>query len=166
MSVRLVVKTRNQKYIGAFLSLLSMFFVWVQIPEQVFAVQIAEILATLLYFTFIIIHVFNFLLKNREVDIEIILAAIAGYVYLGIVGGILCHLVEFLTPGAFGIEEVPQFYTFIYFSFVTLTTLGYGDISPQIPVAQSISIIISVLGQLYLTIIIAMLIGKFFSKPR
>lgn len=54
-----------------------------------------------------------------------------------------------------------QFQDIFYFTFVTLTTLGYGEITPQIPIAKSLAILISTSGQLYIAIIIAMLVGKF-----
>ena len=53
-----------------------------------------------------------------------------------------------------------------YYSFVTLSTLGYGDISPQIPISKSLAILETIVGQLYLTIIIALLVGKLLSTQR
>ena len=57
-----------------------------------------------------------------------------------------------------------HFSEYLYFTFVTFTTLGYGDIVPLTPLARSISILISVCGPLYLAIIIAMLVGKYASQ--
>ena len=53
---------------------------------------------------------------------------------------------------------------FIYYAFVTMTTLGYGDITPVGSMARSLSIFFSVTGQLYLTMIIAILVGKYLSQ--
>jgi len=58
------------------------------------------------------------------------------------------------------------FHDYLYFSFVTLTTLGYGDITPVSSFAKSITILIAITGQLYLTILIAFLVGKFLSRPK
>ena len=58
------------------------------------------------------------------------------------------------------------FHDYLYFSFVTMTTLGYGDVTPISSTAKSTTIIIAVAGQLYLTILVAMLVGKFLSKPK
>ncbi len=57
-----------------------------------------------------------------------------------------------------------RFHDYLYFSFVTLTTLGYGDIMPASALAKSTTVIIAVTGQLYLTILIALLVGKFLSR--
>jgi voltage-gated potassium channel Kch len=58
-------------------------------------------------------------------------------------------------------EDVSHVSKFIYYTFVTFTTLGYGDIVPQTPVARSLAILISITGQIYIAIIIALLVGKF-----
>jgi hypothetical protein len=58
------------------------------------------------------------------------------------------------------------FHDYLYFSFVTLTTLGYGDITPVSAFAKSLTIFIAITGQLYLTILIAMLVGKYLSSTQ
>ena len=50
---------------------------------------------------------------------------------------------------------------FNYFSLVTITTLGYGDITPRAPLARSFTMILTLLGQMYLTILVAILVSKF-----
>ncbi len=60
---------------------------------------------------------------------------------------------------------MPQFNDYLYFSFVTLTTLGYGDVIPVSHLARSTTMLIAVTGQLYMTILIAMLVGNFLSRP-
>ena len=53
---------------------------------------------------------------------------------------------------------------FRYYAFTALTTVGYGDVVPLTPVARSMSILISVTGQLYIAVVIALLIGKYISQ--
>jgi voltage-gated potassium channel len=56
---------------------------------------------------------------------------------------------------------------FIYFSFVTITTLGFGDISPTLPVARFLVYLEAIIGQFYLAILVASLVGSRLSKlPR
>ncbi|MGK0391285.1 MAG: voltage-gated potassium channel [Maribacter sp.] len=50
---------------------------------------------------------------------------------------------------------------FTYFSFVTLTNLGYGDITPLTPPSQSMALFLAISGQLYLAIVVGILVGKF-----
>jgi hypothetical protein len=54
---------------------------------------------------------------------------------------------------------------YIYYTFVTFTTLGYGDIIPLQPISKSLALLISISGQIYIAIIIAMLVGKYASNP-
>jgi len=53
----------------------------------------------------------------------------------------------------------------IYFSFVTMATLGYGDITPQLPLPQILSAIEAVVGQIYIAIVIAWLVSRFVMEP-
>ncbi len=53
----------------------------------------------------------------------------------------------------------------LYYSFVTMTTLGYGEILPVTDQARAITILLSILGPMYVAILIAMLVGKYASQP-
>jgi hypothetical protein len=54
----------------------------------------------------------------------------------------------------------PGLETLFYYSFVTLSTVGYGDITPRLPQTQTLAYLIAVTGQLYVAIIMAFLVGK------
>ena len=65
-------------------------------------------------------------------------------------------------PGSFSFyKEDTMAQDYAYFTFVTMTTLGYGDVTPQVPYARSIAVLISTAGQMYVAVIIAMLVGKY-----
>ncbi len=102
--------------------------------------------------------------KIGEITLNTVMAAITGYVLIGIIGGELVRLVQLIEPGAFNIPSSADSYTYLYFSFVTITTLGYGDIAPQAPAGQSLVVILAIAGQMYLTIVIAMIVGKLSTK--
>ncbi len=68
------------------------------------------------------------------------------------------EIINFSEPAAAHLHE------YIYYTFVTFTTLGYGDIVPLVPISKSLSLVISISGQFYIAIIIAMLVGKYASK--
>lgn len=76
----------------------------------------------------------------------------------------MVRLVQIVLPGSFNIESSVDGYTYMYFSFVTITTLGYGDIAPQEPVGQALVVLLAIFGQMYLTIVIAIIIGLLISK--
>ena len=100
--------------------------------------------------------------------------AINSYLLIGVVGAFLFISVDvgysFFANAehALNFNNIvdPTFHDYIYFSFVTITTLGYGDITPIIPIAKSLTIALSLTGQLYLTILVAMLMGKFLSQSK
>ncbi len=102
-------------------------------------------------------------LLTGRVDLNIITGSIALYLILGFIWAILYTFLIQLQPEAIrGLEPenwVNALSTMTYFSFVTLTTLGYGDISPVTPVAQVLVILEAVTGMFYFAILVASLIG-------
>jgi hypothetical protein len=101
---------------------------------------------------------------------ERIEAALATYLLLGFIWSQAYAILHLVEPGAFRFPEeaVPvdprslvlaSQHRFLYFSFVTLTTLGYGDITPVMPLARSLAVLEAVAGQLFLAVTIARLVG-------
>lgn len=92
-----------------------------------------------------------------------IVGAICIYMLLGLIWAILYLLLALTTPGAFnGLPQAPwldNFAAAVYFSFVTITTLGYGDISPALPVARFLVIMEAIVGVFYMAILVASLVG-------
>lgn len=92
-----------------------------------------------------------------------IVGAICIYMLLGLIWAILYLLLALTTPGAFnGLPQAPwldNFAAAVYFSFVTITTLGYGDISPALPVARFLVVMEAIVGVFYMAILVASLIG-------
>ncbi|VAW67696.1 hypothetical protein MNBD_GAMMA08-1900 [hydrothermal vent metagenome] len=90
------------------------------------------------------------------------------YLLLGIIGAILYSNLFFISPDSFnGLSNMNKkihFSEFMYYSYVTLTTLGFGDITPISPVAKTMSFMQAIVGQLYLTIMVAGLVGKAISN--
>ena len=125
------------------------------------------------YNLFIVVFMVRHIAKSKKVNVTIIISSINGYLLIGILGSVLLAVSDILQKflyhpdiGAinFAGGNAQGFHDFLYFSFVTLTTLGYGDVTPVSAFAKSVTLIIAVTGQLYLTILIAMLVGKFLSR--
>jgi hypothetical protein len=90
--------------------------------------------------------------------------SIVVYLLFGLIFGNLYHLIFRLEgDAAFNGLRAPDIKEFLYFSFTTLTTVGYGDISPAIPASRSIANIEALIGQLYPAILIARLVSMEFS---
>lgn len=104
--------------------------------------------------------------KNDEVDVDTVLSAISGYILIGLIFGILIFTIEVMVPGNFTNEISLSYYDSIYFSFVTMSTLGYGDISPITQEGKSLVIITTLVGQFYMVIIMGIIVGKFISKNK
>jgi len=120
-------------------------------------------------FTFIVIDLVKHIISAKMVSPKVILESINGYLMIGLVFSLLVAILMSLNHDAFSFfsstsyptgNEFP-FHNFIYYTFSTLTTVGYGDVVPMTPVARSLSILISVTGQLYIAIVIALLVGKY-----
>lgn len=107
----------------------------------------------------------RYALRGRNVDREHVSAALSAYLLAGHFFGIIYVQIARLRPESFAIGGVAavagqiDLQTGIYFSFVTLATLGYGDIAPLTPTARGFAVSEAILGQLYLAVLVARLIG-------
>ena len=115
----------------------------------------------MLALAYIAIIILSYLFRANEVTVDIILGAICVYFLIGLMWASAYSILAALQPGSFQISEGPGggMSHFSYFSFVTLTTLGYGDVTPVSSAARSLSILEAVMGQLYLAVLIARLVG-------
>ncbi len=127
--------------------------------------EITGIISTFFFFIIIIFLVIR-VARSKTVGMLEFLESINVYLLLGIAGSLLFRMVYTQNHDAYNPpgEILKSQADFIYYSFVTMTTLGYGDITPNVSLARSLSIFFSVSGQLYLTMIIAMLVGKYLSR--
>ncbi len=111
---------------------------------------------------FLVVVILSFIFREHEVTINVIYASIVVYLLIAIMWMFIYLVLESIHPGSFAAGE-GQIETgrplFIYYSFVTITTLGYGDITPITDLANSFSFLEAVTGQLYIAILIARLVG-------
>ena len=119
-------------------------------------------------FIFFIIVVGSFitqLIRSQSIGFLQIMEAINGYLLLGIIFSIMISIVYKNFPNAFIFPESPKtFGDLMYYGFITLSTLGYGDVLPKLPVAKSLAILTTVSGQFYIATIIAIIISKYNTK--
>jgi hypothetical protein len=120
----------------------------------------------IMFFSIIIISLGKFLFKSKEVTADFILISIIIYLLTGIIGGFIFALLDDIYPQILNVptERMGDVMNFMYYSFVTMTTLGYGDISPIIPESRIVAVLLAVTGQLYLAVIVALIVGKFVGK--
>lgn len=130
-----------------------------------------------IYFSFYLVVTFEIIKQvwqTREVNKTVIYGLISGFISLGLIGFFICMSIELANPESFrgGLlamqETLPHTLTeqLMYFSFITMITIGYGDILPVTPLAQKAAILIGLMGQFYLVIITAVVVGKFINKSK
>ena len=110
------------------------------------------------------------LFRGSEVTGDKLAGAVCVYLLIALIWGYAFLITEFVTPESFsftqGNERLQlwvsrEFFPFFYFSMVTMTTVGYGDMAPVTTVAQTLATTEALVGQVYLTILVARLVGMF-----
>jgi hypothetical protein len=111
----------------------------------------------------------RFALRATRVDAEHLYAALSAYLLAGLFLGVLYWAMESLQPGSFAAGDPADAWSLasaIYFSFVTLATLGYGDWLPRTELARGLAIVETVAGQFYLAVMIANLASTYVRSGR
>ena len=119
------------------------------------------------FFGYSIYSIVRYLLKQREVNRETIFASLVIYMLMAFMWARAYSLLEVIRPDSFALPEGSSFnnrVVFLYYSFVTITTLGYGDITPLTDKASGLSIVEAITGQFYLVVLVAWLVGMYISK--
>src|SRR6478736_4670675 len=135
------------------------------VPPPVFLV------AGLALIAFVVANLLRFVLRAPSVNADVLCASISAYLMLGLLWTMAYWLVDQLTPGAFsfnttsGMKETMAGFNAFYFSFITLSTVGYGDITPVSKVARMLAATEAITGLLYVAVLIARLVGL-YSTPK
>jgi len=119
-----------------------------------------------LFFAYAAINILRIISKSEKVTKETIFAAIVSYLLIALMWAFLYMILELMVPGSFSFPDKgrrPEVMRFEYFSFVTITTLGYDDITPVTDKASALVLIEAVVGQIYLVVLVAWLVGMHVS---
>ncbi len=109
----------------------------------------------------------RFVLRAKQVDAEVLCAGISVYLILGLLWGLAYTLVAQVNPNAFSFSTRSETaatmsgFTAIYFSFITLATLGYGDITPAADIARMLAMLEAMTGTLFVGVMIARLVSLY-----
>ena len=128
-------------------------------PPEVF------LIFAIVFVAFVIGNLLRFVLQARSISTEVLCAGISTYMLLGLLWTFAYWLVAELSPGAFSFnvasEADPSMKGFngLYFSLITLNTVGYGDISPVSRLARMLAAMEAMTGLLYVAVLIARLVG-------
>ena len=120
-------------------------------------------LVTLPFFGYTVFVLLRQLMKAREVDAGELFGAASTYLLIGLTWGVVYVVLNSVQPGSFSFpdHDTGTGGSLFYFSFVTLVTLGYGEITPVTEIARSFSVTEAIMGSLFLTILVARLVGLY-----
>ena len=136
---------------------------WIHLP----LLNYLSLLTNILFFQIIVIKLIIQIAKSKKADSSVIFESINGYLMMGLMFTTWVSIAMLFDPASFNFNVGnPKTWDFTYFTFVTMTTLGYGEITPAVPFAKSLSILISTSGQIYIAVIIAMLVGKYAASQK
>lgn len=136
-------------------------------PNQTFTIlsQLAILPAQLLMTAALLRYIY----RSKVVDINVMMTAITIYIFIAAMFTPLYVIISMLDVHAFidnGLGAAPQWQQLTYFSFVTLATLGYGDVLPLNPWARSLATVEGMLGVLYVALIMGRLIGVYSQEKK
>jgi len=133
--------------------------------------SILNFIKMIVYFLFYLVVTSELILqvwKAKEVGKNVIFGLVSGYVSLGLIGFFICLSIEMANPNSFqgllvnNTESLTE--GLMYFSYVTLLTIGYGDIIPVTKLAHKAAILIGLMGQIYLVVLTAIVVGKYINQ--
>jgi hypothetical protein len=162
-----ISKRKQHVYVALLLLLPMLASVWSEYFVEIPSLQIVGNLCGVVYFAYAIIVILIFISEQRKVTRDLIAGAAVVYLLMALMWTFLYRSVELIQPGSFSIAETAftaRWLTFLYYSFVTITTLGYGDITPTTSLASSLSILEALVGQLFLVVGVAWLVGVHVSQ--
>ena len=167
-AIIVIANTRKHLIIGLVLMIPSLIVIWGIKLYHVESLETISLVGSALFFCYIAVLILIEIFRAEMVTVNIIAAGISVYLFFGNICGLLYAIIGHVDPGAFNIPAATASYlgsdaanigSAMYFSFVTLTTLGYGDITPVNTFARSLAFLEAALGKIYLTVLIASLVG-------
>jgi hypothetical protein len=177
-SIRQLSARRRQALVGVLLAVPTITCLWLRklVPAPGLSELALGLLILFLLYTAatILLHIF----RSKHITIDTLSEALSVYLLMGIAWGYIYGLIYLQAPGAFHLPEQarPTLETgitgdvpldiLIYFSFVTLATLGYGDVSPIASSARAMVMLEAVFGQFYVAVLVARLVGLNISDSR
>ncbi len=135
--------------------------------ETLFFVGIA---GRTLFMILVTLTILSDLFRSQEVSGDSLAGAVCIYLLIGLIWGYFFLLIEILVPGSFSFTQGNQamaiwlskeFYPFFYYSLITMTTVGFGDMLPLTTAARTLTTLEAIIGQVYLTILVARLVGMY-----
>ena len=119
-----------------------------------------------IYFSMISFRLFLDIRQQRVVGIETISGVFCGFILLSFMSSILFVSLDSTLKAFSGPTDNRAFSDFLYFSFITLLTIGYGDITPTTEISKRLVVFVGLLGHFYTVFVTAIIVGKYLSRYR
>jgi voltage-gated potassium channel len=136
----------------------------IQFLPQVFS--LISSISFLLFYALVIYELIKEILGSKDVSFNTIAAAFSIYYIIALLFAVIFTIVETNFPGSFnGLDTNLDLYSQLeYFSFISITTIGYGDITPNMEFTQRLSLILGLIGNFYSTVIVAIILSRYLLK--
>lgn len=151
--------------------------VWVFTPVKLVNSGVPLVLSWSVLVGWSVIRLVESLARERRVKRSMLMGAAAGYLLIGLAAGLVMSAVETIQPNSFEpldipltkltgadtnvLESAPVFARINYFAFICLTTVGFGDINPMLPLSRMLAVATGVAGPLYLAVVMGVLISRY-----
>ncbi len=138
---------------------------WIETTNEALVGPI-KMLTYFLFYVVVTIEIIKQVWQANKVNKNVIFGLVSGYVSLGLIGFFICLSIEMVYPNTFSglIENISITENLMYYSYITLLTIGYGDILPVSALAHKAAILIGLMGQTYLVVITAIVVGKYINQ--
>lgn len=171
VAVYTVQKHQQQRSFAMILLLPLLILYWFGIYDIIHFSRIGAYLLFAAYFGLLVYSYVFQLICSRKVTKNVLYATFCLYLIIGLFWGSLYALLQELRPGSYSgvlLENASghAVHIFNYFSMVTLTTLGYGDITPQTAGAASLCQMEAIVGQFFTAVLVAWLVGMYISDKQ
>ncbi|WHQ33038.2 potassium channel family protein [Edwardsiella anguillarum] len=156
-----VVLRRNRAFVTVPIVLNVIIFLF--FPDSLPFIVLGKMLY-LYFFTLVTIVVVRKVIRAASADVEMVFAALSGFLLIGYIGLFIFSSIEVLQPGSFkGISDNPQqmFNDLFYYSFISILTVGYGDIVAVSWPARNATIVVVLMGYIYSLVFIARIVSDF-----
>ena len=125
------------------------------------------ITAYFLFYATVTVSVIKQVWRAKRVNKNVIIGLMSGYVSLGFIAFFMFTSIELFHPSSFqgllieGLTLVEKLDSLLYYSYITMLTIGYGEIVPVTPIAQKAAMLVGLMGQFYTVIITAVVVEKY-----
>ncbi len=171
VAVYTVQKHQQRRSVAMVLLLVLLVLYWLGLYDVIRFSRIGSYLLFVVYFGLLMYSYMMQLARFQKVTINVLYATLCLYLIIGLFWGSLYTLLYELSPGAYSgvlldnVQDSPH-HIFNYFSMVTLTTLGYGDITPQSPGAGALCQMEAIVGQFFTAVVVAWLVGNIVTEKQ